>query len=165
MTLPGIRIAVLGPGAGSPSEADYQKRKKIRAELEADGHLPFFPEDNGLLTPIYPLEPILYQERRLLSRADVHLIIVLYTSTSIGAASELAYFLGIPEIKAKTAVLYPSKYYKPNQAVGANTVREYFARLPYTDDHFKVCQLVDECRRWARDVQVGNWPGLVPFQA
>ena len=73
--------------------------------------------------------------------------------------------MNIPEIRAKTAVLVPSEFYTPNESLFANTVREYFMKLPYTDYHFRVCQLVDECRRWARDVQIGNWPGLVPFQA
>ena len=164
-TLQGIRIAILGPGLGGPSEPGLHKRVKIRKVLQADGHEPFFPEDDGVLVSDNPLEPLLEQERRLLISPDVQLIIVLHTSNSIGVISELSYFMNIPEIRAKTAVLVPSEFYTPNESLFANTVREYFVKLPYTDYHFRVCQLVDECRRWARDVQVGNWPGLVPFQA
>ncbi len=162
---PGVRIAILGPGLSSPTDAGFQKREQIRNTLMSDGHQPFFPEDPGMLVPNHPLEPILEQQQRLLSSPDIQLIIVLYTPKSIGAAFELGHIMAIPEIKSKTAVLFPSEYYSPNQTLAANTVREFFARLPYTDTHFQVCQLVDECRRWARDMQIGNWPGLVPFQA
>lgn len=158
-----LRIAVLGPGLGSPSAPGFRKRRQIREKLAADGHQPFFPEDPGLLNPLYPLEPLLEQERRLLSDSHVHLVIILYTSESYGAAQEIAYFMGVPEIKSKTAVLYPSQYYTPNDNLPANTVREYFVRLPYTKEHFEVCQLVDECRKWAFDMESGIWPGIAPF--
>ena len=161
----GIRIAILGPGTSASNDEGFQKREKIRKTLSTDGHFPFFPEDPGILVPDHPLEPLLEQQQRLLISPDIQLVIVLYTEKSIGAAFELGNIMAIPEIKSKTAVLFPSEFYSPNQTLAANTVRDFFARLPYTDTHFRVCQLVDECRRWARDVQIGNWPGLIPFQA
>ena len=160
----GMRIAVLGPGLGSPSDLGFQKRKQIRDELTADGHRPFFPEEEGLLAPDNPFDPLLEQERRLLSGSDVQLIIVLCTPTSIGVGFEIAYFMGVPEIKAKTAVLYPSQHYTPNDNLAANTVRAFSVRLPYTEEHFKVCQLVEECRKWARDRETGSWAGIAPFE-
>ena len=165
MVSSGLHIAVLGPGMGSPSDdPGIRKRRQIRDKLADDGHLPFFPEDPGLLVPLYPLEPLLEQERRLLSESEVQLVIILYTPTSFGAGQEIAYFMGIPKIKCKTAVLYPSQYYMPNDNLPANTVREYFVRLPYTEKHFEVCQLVDECRKWASDMKCGIWPGIAPFE-
>ena len=99
-----------------------------------------------------------------MSGSDVQLIIVLCTSESIGVGYEIAYFMGFPEIKAKTAILFPSQYYTPNDSIAANTVRGYFVKLPYTDHHFTVCQLVEECRKWAKDREAGIWPGIAPFE-
>jgi hypothetical protein len=164
MSPTGIRIAVLGPGLGSPDSPGFKKRQQIRDRLEAEGHYPFFPEDPGLLQPENPIEPFLEQEWRLLSSPDVHLVIMLHTKESIGVVSEISYFMGIPEIKAKTAILTPIELYSPNESLPANTVRSYFVKLPYTDRHFDVCQLVEECIKWASDRQAGNWPGIVPFR-
>ncbi len=159
-----MRIAVLGPGSGLPSDEGFQKRKLIRDKLAADGHQSFFPEDELSLAADNPFEPLLSQEQRLLSNPEVHLIIILCTPTSIGAQQEIASFVDVPELKAKTVVLYPSRYYKPNENLAANTVRAYLVKFPYTDYHFKVCQLVDECRKWAKDREAGLWPGINPFQ-
>ena len=46
-----------------------------------------------------------------MSRPDVQLIIALHTRESIGVASEIAHFVSIPEIKAKTAILFPTEFY------------------------------------------------------
>lgn len=164
MTSPTLRIAVLGPGLSSLSDPGLSKRMQIRAELAADGHDPFIPEEEGSLAPQNPFENLLDQEIRLLSSPDVHLVIILHTKLSAGVLTEIAGFVRVPEIKCKTAVLYPAEFYKPNESLAANTVRDYFARIPYTDEHFEVCQLVEECRYWARNRQVYNWPGLTPFQ-
>ena len=161
---PSLSIAVLGPGLESTDSAGVEKRNQIRERLAADGHRPFFPEDEGLLIPDYPLEPLLQQEARLLSNPRVKLVIILYRLTSHGAGFEIAHFLAYPEIKSKTAILYPAEYYKPNDNLAANTVRDFRARLPYTQEHFEVCQLVDECRKWASDVQEDLRAGIVPFQ-
>ena len=159
----GIRIAVLGPGPGDRSDSGFQKRQQILSQLAADGHQPFFPEENGLLAPDNPLDPLLDQEQKLLSNPDVHLIIILYTESSFGAGWETANFFTNPEIKAKTAVLFPIQFYNPNDNLAANTVRDFLIKLPYTEEHFRVCQLVDECRMWAKNREIGFWPGIVPF--
>lgn len=163
MTFPGLCVAVLGPGLGSPLTPGSMKRQQIRSELEADGHHPFFPEDEGLLVPEYPNEPILEQERRLLVRPDVDLIVVLCTAESVGAGYEVANFMSVPEIKTKTAILFPRQLYTPDESVPANTVRAYHVKLPYADEHFRSCQLVAECRKWAEDKQASKWPGIIPF--
>ena len=158
-----MKIAVLGPGVDSPSDPGLQKRQQIRRELAEDGYSPFFPEDDGLLVPEYPLEPLLYQQRRLLSHPDVQLIIVLYTSTCVGAGFELGNIMAIPELKAKTAVLFPIEYYHPDDNLAANTVRDFLIKFPYTDKHFEICQLVSECRVWAKNRETAFWPGITPF--
>ena len=159
----GIRIAVLGPGPDDCSDPGFQKRQQILHRLAADGHQPFFPEEDGLLASDNPLDPLLNQEQSLLSNPDVHLIIILYTEASIGAGWETANFFANPEIKAKTAVLFPIQFYNPNDNLAANTVRDFLIKLPYTEEHFRVCQLVDECRMWAKSRETGFWPGIVPF--
>ena len=100
----------------------------------------------------------------MLSSTDVDLVIILYTLTSFGAGWEIANFEGVPEIKSKTAVLFPIELYTPDSSLTANTVRAFQAKMPYTNNHFEVCQLVEECRKWARDRQTGMWPGIAPFQ-
>ena len=59
---------------------------------------------------------------------------------------EIANFVSVPEIKAKTAVLFPSRHYSPDESIPGNTVRAYLIKFAYTDEHFRVCQLVSECR-------------------
>ena len=92
------------------------------------------------------------------------MVIFLYRPTSLGVGFEIAHFFAYPEIKAKSAILYPAEYYKPNDNLAANTVRDFRARLPYTKEHFESCQLVDECRKWATDVIVDLQAAIVPFQ-
>ena len=159
----GLTIAILGPGLKSDDTAGIEKRKQIRKSLAADGHLPFFPEDEGLLVPEHPVEPLLFQESRLLGDPEVRLVIFLYRPASIGVGFEIAHFLAHPKIKAKSAVLYPSDHYMPNDSLAADTVRAFRARLPYTEEHFNVCQLVDECRKWASDIREDLRSDIVPF--
>ena len=164
MAFSGIRIAVLGPNLASTSDSGTRKRIQIYEELQAEGHFPFFPEREGELVAESLEESLLEQERRMLSGPDVDLVIILCTSGSFGAGWEIASFEGVPEIKSKTAVLFPLEYYSPDSSLTANTVRAYHAKAPYSNRHFEVCQLVEECKKWANDRQAGNWPGLVPFQ-
>ena len=89
---------------------------------------------------------------------------MLCTEKSIGAGYEIAYFMGVPEIKAKTAVLFPIEYYTPNDSLAADTVRAYSVKLPYSPEHFKNCQLVQECRKWAEDRRASSEPVLAPFE-
>lgn len=156
-----LRIAVLGPGLSNPNDPGSQKRRQILEALNKDGHSAFFPED--LVSRGDPFTPILELERSLLVMPDVDLVIILHTSTSYGTIAELANFVSIPEIKGKTAVLFPSQYYSPDDSLVANTVREYRSRLPYTDDHFRACQLVSECRKWANDRTTDNRPEVAPY--
>ena len=160
----GISIAVLGPGLGSADVAGRQKRQQIRDELASDGHHPFFPEDDGLLVPSYPTESLLDQELRVLRSLEVKLVIVLYRPDSVGVGWEIAFFNAYPEVKAKTAVLFPAEYYNPNDALAANTVRSFLIKLPYTDRHFEVCQLVEECRMWAIERESGILSEFEPFR-
>lgn len=160
----GITIAVLGPGLESNDVEGLAKRQQIRRELTNDGHHPFFPEDDGLLVPDHPAEDLLSQELRLLRSPDVKLVIVLYRPDSVGVGWEIAYINAFPEVKAKTAILYPIQYYTPDDSLAANIVQSYHVKLPYTDRHFEVCQLVDECRTWARNRETGFWPDFQGFQ-
>ena len=90
------------------------------------------------------------------------LVIILYTSSSYGVAAELGNFVSAPEIKAKTAVLFPIMYYSPNDSLVANTVWDYLIKMPYTDNHFEICQMVSECRMWAHVRATGRWPAITP---
>lgn len=156
----GISIAVLGPGLNTDT-AGSRKRRQIHAELERDGHNPFFPESYVASDPTR--ESLLEQERRLLGGSDVHLVVILHTAASYGTIAEIAYFTQFPEILAKSAILFPINYYTPDESLVANTVREYHIRIPYSDDQFDACQLVAECRKWARDRAMGRWPVITNF--
>ena len=155
-----LRIAVLGPGLSDPADPGLGKRQQIRDALKDDGHSAFFLENVVSAEP--PSESLLERERSFLNGSDVDLIIILHTSTSFGTIAEIAYFSGEPDIKAKTAILFPIQYYTPDSSVIANTVREYHGRLPYTHEHFEACQLVSECRKWAHDRMTGAWQAINP---
>ena len=155
-----LGIAVLGPGLSDDRGTGAQKRLQIRDALKNDGHNPFFPEDLVVNDPLH--ESVLEQERDILSQPTVDLVIILYTSDSPGALMEIANFVSVPEIKAKTAILFPIEYYNPDDGLPGNTVREYIVRTTYTDAHFQACQLVSECRKWARDRATESWPSVIP---
>ena len=156
-----LSVAVLGPGLDTEDDLGATKRRQIRDALSGDGHKPFFPE-NIVVTLNRPFEAVLEEERRILSRPDVDLVIILHTDTSFGALMEIANFVSVPEIKAKTAVLFPSRHYAPDENISGDTVRAYLIKFVYTDEHFRVCQLVSECRKWAYDRAIGSWPAVVP---
>ena len=155
-----LSVAILGPGLGTDDDQGAVKRMQIRDALANDGHSPFFPEE--IVTLNQSSEAVLEEERQILSRPNVDLVIILHTSTSFGALMEIANFVSVPEIKAKTAVLFPSRYYTPDESIPGNTVRAYLIKFAYTDEHFRVCQLVSECRKWACERAIGNWPAVVP---
>ena len=157
-----LRVAVLGPGLQDATDPGSLKREQIREALEQDGHRPFFPEHELSIIAATPFVSHLELERLHLRKPDVHLVIVLYTSRSPGAAMELGNFLSDPEIKAKTAVLYPIEYYTPNESLVANAVRSFLVKMPYSSDHFKSCQIVGECRIWAHARSTGLWPVVAP---
>ena len=155
-----LTIAVLGPGLGVPNDPEGHKRQQIYDALKDDGHKPFFPE--SIVNPNQPGETAIEQEVRILSRSDVDLVIILHTHKSFGALMEIGNFVGVPDIRRKTGVLFPIEYYTPDTALPGNTVRGYPVKTPYTQQHFEVCQLVGECRQWAHNRVSGEWPGVIP---
>ena len=150
-----LQIAVLGPNRDDLRSVGTRKRYQIRDALEDLGHRPFFPEDQvkGSLDWIG-------QERDLLRRDDVDLVIILHTADSFGALGEIANFVSVPEIMMKTGVFFPKRYYTPDKSLSANIVQSYSVKKPYTDEHMETCQLVSDCEKWARDMVNGHWPGL-----
>ena len=153
----GISIAVLGPGLNADTPGS-RKRRQIHAELKQDGHKPFFPESHVTADPTRA--SLLDQELELLSGPDVHLVLILHTDASYGTIAEIAYFTQSPEIRAKSAILYPIEHYTPDESLVANIVREYHTRMPYSDEQFNACHIVSECRKWAKDRATGRWPGI-----
>ncbi len=155
-----LGIAVLGPSIDDPNSSGAAKRLQIREALATDGHSSFFPEDLVVNDPLQG--SLLDQERRILSQPTVDLVIILCTSTSPGALMEIANFVSVPAIKMKTAILFPSEFYNPDDGLPGNTVREYLVKATYTDTHFESCQLVSECRMWARAWSTEYGPILAP---
>ena len=155
-----LSVAVLGPSvADGDDNPGGQKRIQIRDALTADGHRPFFPEERAASDSASPL--LLSQEVILLDGPDVDLVIILYTDTSTGALQKISHFLAYPSLTAKTAVLYPAKFYQPGVNLFSDTVRGYLVRMPYSDCQFKACHLVHECRNWAYTMAIGRW---IPFE-
>ena len=155
-----LTVAVLGPGLGGIETSGSRKRRQIYDALQQDGHAPFFPEP--LTDPADPRESLLEQERHILREPEVDMVIILHTPESIGAFGEIANFASDPDIKAKTAVLFPLQFYTPVTGLPATTVREYRDRMIYSDEHFQSCQIVGECRKWAHDRATGQWPDPIP---
>ena len=112
-----LSIAILGPAVGGSSNAGGRKRQQIRRQLREAGHCPFYPEER-----IGPDGLWVDRERAVLSDASVDLIIVLQTDDSIGVMGELTAFVTEDAIVAKTAVLTPARYYRPEQSFLANAV-------------------------------------------
>lgn len=151
-----LRIAVLGPNLAS-DEFGTRKRRQIFCALKDDGHDPFFPEDE--VDSSVPFESILTQECSLLRETDVDLVVILYTETSHGVSQEIARFEAYPEIKAKTAILFPLRFYE-GEGLATNTTRNYLVNQPYADSQLEKCMVVGWCRKWAYDRQSGMWPEM-----
>ena len=149
-----LRVAVLGPSLNR-DDLGSQKRRQIRDALKNDGHDPFFPEHE--VDADDPFESILSQERTILSQTTVDLVIVIHTATSMGVLQEIARFEGYPEIKAKTAILFPLDFYN-ELGVPSNTVRNYLVNQPYTDYQLEECLVVRSCRMWASARKNDMWP-------
>ena len=131
-----------------------RKRLQIQDALEDDGHSPFFPEDRiDRSAPNWIL-----QEQELLRDPSVDMVIILHTEHSWGAFAEISNFATVPEIRIKTAILFPIEFYTPTQSLPGNILQGYFVRMPYTEEQMEICQLVSECRRWAYDRMSGVWP-------
>ncbi len=155
-----LKVAVLGPNLGR-DDLGSQKRRQIFCALKNDGHTPFFPENQ--VDSDSPFESILTQECILLSDTRVDLVIILYTETSFGVSQEIARFEGHPEIKVKTGILFPRRFYE-EEGVPSDTVQNYLVNHPYTDSQLEKCQVVGWCRRWAFNRQTGMWPTLTPHK-
>ena len=151
-----LRVAVLGPNL-SRDDFGTRKRRQIFGALKNDGHDPFFPEEE--VDGNIPFESILTQECSLLSEPDVDLIVILYTEMSHGVSQEIARFEAYPEIKAKTAILFPLNLYE-GEGVTTNTTRSYLVNQPYTEMQFEDCMVVGWCRKWAHDRQSGMWQDM-----
>lgn len=152
-----LYIAVLGPNLKDIGNPGTLKRHQIADSLENDGHITFFPENHVQYTD--PSMPWVDQERELLSDSSVDLVIILHTDHSAGVLMEIGNFVSVPEISLKTAVLCPTKHYKPTENLFGNTV-QYFTNMQYTDEHLASCELVAECKQWAYTLQKGKWPSL-----
>ena len=151
-----LRVAVLGPSLAR-DDLGTRKRRQIFGALKDDGHAPFFPEDE--VDGSMPFESILTQECSLLRESEVDLVVILYTETSHGVSQEIARFEAYPEIKAKTAILFPLRLYE-GEGVTTNTTRSYLVNQPYSDSQFGNCTVVGWCRKWASDRQSGMWPDM-----
>ena len=112
--------------------------------------------------PVEPRDLLLEQEKRVLNQDDVGLVIILHYENSIGAIMEIANFVSVPEIKAKTAILFPMEHYNPDYSLPGNTVRAFRDRMVYSESQIANCHLVGECRKWAHDRATGQWPDPIP---
>ena len=152
-----LRVAVLGPDLQNPDDPGSQKRRQIFHALKDDGHDPFYPED---IADDSPMRSILNDERDDLSAPNVHLILILHTSTH-GVLQEMSSFSHVDELVAKTVVLFPLEHYDPEDGgVPSNTAREFPRRWTYTEEQFVSCRLVSECRKWAEQRTTARWSGL-----
>ena len=156
-----LRVAVLGPGLQNPDDPGSKKRRQIFQALKDDGHDPFYPEE---IVDDSPTTFILGEERRALIDPNIHLVLILHTSTH-GVSQELSSFSHVREIVAKTAVLFPLEHYYPEDGgVPPNTACEFPVRFPYTEEQFVSCRLVSECQKWAEQRLTYRWPGLTPHR-
>ena len=151
-----LKIAVLGPGLGG-NNFGLRKRRQILESLREDGHAPFFPED--CVDSDSPFESVLAQECELLSKPDVDMVIILHTENSMGVLMEIARFEEFPEIKAKTAILFPMRFYY-DEGVPSNTVRSFMIVHPYTEEQYETCRVVGTCRSWASSYKSRLWPAM-----
>ena len=149
-----LKIAVLGPGLDG-NNFGSRKRHQILKSLREDGHDPFFPED--CVDSAIPFESVLTQECALLSEPDVDLVIILHTENSMGVLMEIGRFEEFPEIKAKTAILFPRRFYY-DEGVPSNTVRNFLVVHPYTEEQYETCRVVGTCRFWASSYRSRLWP-------
>ena len=107
---------------------------------------------------------LLDQGRHVLSDPDVDLIVALHTGDSAGVMGELYRYYDIPEIESKMAVMVPIEFYNPQGGVFGDTILRYRTRFPYNNYLFETCELVSECRMWAKTMATGEWPVRLPFQ-
>ena len=148
---PGLSVAVLGPALDDSPGSGGWKRQQIYDALVDLGHRPFYPEDR-----VEPDSLWVASEIEILSAPDVNLVVVLQTPDSIGVMGELPAFVREVALVSKTAVLTPAQYYKPTESFLANAVSYYRVRIPYTQQHFDECRLLNDCRKIVSDFLTGN---------
>ena len=146
-----LRVAVLGPSRSPSTGANGHKRTQIFYLLKGTGHDPFYPETRISLDGSWAVS-----ESELLSSSEVDLIIILQTPGSTGVIAELGAFSLVPAIRRKTAVLTPKEYYTPDQGFWANTVSLYPIHIPYTEQQFEECSLLNDCQQIVDDFLVSD---------
>ena len=146
-----LSIAVLGPAVSDLDGSGGWKRRQIYDALLELGHQPFFPEER-----VEPDSLWVAREIEILSAHDVNLVIVLQTPDSFGVMGELPAFVTNDDIVSKTAVLTPAEYYKPDESFLANAVSFYRVRIPYTEQQFDECRLINDCRKVVSDFLSGD---------
>ena len=137
-----LSIAVLGPSVASGSGNYGLKRNQIRDSLQEAGHDAFYPE-----TRIDINAPWVLGESSLLESKEVDLIVLFQTPSSFGVVAEIGAFSVIPKIRRKTIVLTPEQHYTPDEGFLANTINLYPIRIPYTEQQFEKCYLLDDCKQ------------------
>ena len=162
LSIKALSVAVLGPNLDNIDEIGTQKRYQIRDALSEDGHEPFFPE--SLIDTSDSTRLWIADEQQLLRDTSVDLIILLYTEGAQGAYTELSNFVTVPEIRSKTALLYPLRFYEPRTALSGNTAQGYYKSKIYTEDEMNECRVIANCKKWADDRRNGDWPGLEAHQ-
>ena len=148
-----LSVAVLGPAVDDSPGSGGWKRQQIYDTLVELGHRPFFPEERVERDSLW-----VDREIQILSASDVNLVIVLQTADSIGVMGELPAFVREASIVSKTAVLTPVQHYKPTESFLANAVSYYRVRVPYAQQHFDECRLLNDCREIVSDFLSGNSP-------
>ena len=113
-----LSVAILGPKLSIPTEGFRNKRGQIFRSLQDAGHAPFYPETRIPLDSHWAEE-----EAKVLSSPDVHLVIVLQTSDSVGVFGELVAFSLFPDIRRKTAVLTPQEHFNPDESFLGGVVK------------------------------------------
>jgi len=150
-----LRVAVVGPNLGNADDPGSVKRQQIYDAIKSNGHDPFFPEEH--VNSNYNL-PLLDQERLILNRDDVDLVIVLDCSGV--ALAEISNFASFPEIVIKTGVLFPLEF-DIRDSLPRNVIASYSHQWKYTQEDLEACHVVEVCLDWVRNRLLGAWSIMV----
>ena len=148
-----LSIAVLGPKISSVGGPYGKKRRQIFQSLKDMGHDPFYPE-----TRLDPASHWARSELAVLASSDVDLVIILQAPESFGVVGEVVAYSLFSDILGKAAVFTPGEYYTPDESFAANSASFYPVHVEYTDQHFRECRLLEECREIVANFIVGNSP-------
>ena len=153
-----LNIAVLGPSFGNPRDPGANKRLQIRDTLRGYGHDAFFPEER-LRTD----EAWIVVTRDLLAKPNVHLVIILQLEENrTGVNGELIALVLEETIMAKTAVLVPKLDHGYERGLLDNSLNQYRLKVPYTQEQFRDCNLLDDCREIVADLLSEDSPLVLP---